>query len=305
VKVLFQGRSYVSDERGRVFLPVTSTEEVQTKARVPPQRLAEGVRVRQARWYPGLQLALDVYRPVRFSFTDRNGTPIAPEGLTSMTVKSSVGGLYRYDATDLDASHWLHAQRVVPTQARLRTVPIEYSIEQVTVRGTNVVNVSQQRFDPNRIQDVRIWLLFFPAEFTVKDAFFGFPIGSSISLHYPDGRVQTLKLEDGRASVPSLPRGEYEVSVDGFGLTLSVPIALSRPQEADVTFLSYLDIAVAALVLVGFLVGLPLAGRTLRRRRLRLVTGRKKAKPRPTRKAKPRPAAKAKPRPTKKGVAGA
>lgn len=272
VEVLFKGRSYISDGQGRVVLPLSSTDDVPSLVRVPPQRLSDEIRVQQARWYPDLRLALDVYRRVRFSFTDRNGAPIDPDGLTSMLVKSTVGGLYRYDAAEMGKAHWLHSERVVPVQARLRVAPIEYSIEQVMVSGTNVVNESQQRFDPNRIQDVRVWLLFFPAEFTVRDAVFGFPIGSTLTLHFPDGESRTIQLKNGRASVAALPRGEYGVSVNGFGLTLSVPIALSRPQESDIMFLSYIDLGAATVVLVAFLVGLPLIGRAMhRRRRLRLV----------------------------------
>lgn len=273
VRVLIDGRTYVSDDRGRVALPAEPSERVLRGIRVPTQEVEEGMRVRQGRWFPDLQLALDVDREVRFSFTDRNGARISPEGLTIVEIKSSVGGIFGYSESDLTRPHWLHAQRVVSLQAGLRVTPIEYSIQRVVVRGGNVVNESQQRFDPNQVQDVRIWLLYFPARFTVRDAVFGFPLGWSLTLDFADGRRMTLALENGRASVPALPRGQYDVSVDGPGITLSVPLALSRPQDAEIMFLSYFDLLAAGLVLVSFLVGLPLLGRLRRGRALIALEG--------------------------------
>jgi hypothetical protein len=269
VEVVFRGETFRTDDRGRVRIPAVSPEAVEGSLRVPTQEVADGVRVEQNRWYPDLQLALDVYRRVSFAFTDRPGLDIDTATIPTITLKSTVGGVYRYRGAELDAEHWLHAERVTTVQAGALARPITYSVQRVMVDGTNVVNRSQQRFDPTQVQDVSIWLLFFPAEFQVRDAVFGFPIGSSIRLTFPDGRELVLPLEDGRVSVRSLPRGEYEVSADGPGLTLSVPLALSRPQDAEIMFLSYYDLAAAALVLVGFIVGLPITARTVRRRRAR------------------------------------
>ena len=227
------------------------------------------MRVEQDRWFPDLHIGLDVYRRVAFDFTDRTGLHIDTERVSTITLKSTVGGVYRYRDEDLGVPHWLHAQRVTTVQAGPIVRPIEYSVQRVTVEGSNVVNRSQQRFDPTKVQDVTIWLLFFPAEFQVRDALFGFPLGSSIRLTYPDGRELEVPLVDGHASVASLPRGEYEVSVAGPGVTLSVPLALSRPQDAEIMFLSYYDLAAIAVVVVAFLVGLPLVARWVRRRRAR------------------------------------
>jgi hypothetical protein len=271
VRVLYGRTTFRSDYRGRVQLPAPSADHVERVARVPTQLVRTRLRVEQARWYPGLELALDVYRRVSFAFTDRNGASIDASTISTLTLKSTVGGVYRYRDEALGADHWLHAERVTRAQAGAVVRPIEYSVQVVTVEGTNVVNRSQQRFDPNEVQDVSIWLLFFPAEFRVRDALFGFPIGSSLRLTYPDGRELVVPLEHGRVSVESLPRGEYAVSVDGPGLALSVPLALSRPQDAEIMFLSYFDLTAAAMLIVGFLVGLPLAARTIRRRRARLA----------------------------------
>ena len=269
--MLYGGTTFRTDDRGQVQLPAPSADHVLRVARVPRQLVRTGLRVKQSRWYPGLQLALDVYRLVSVRFTDRNGASIDASTVSSLTLKSTVGGVHRYRDAALGVGHWLHAQRVTTVQAGALVRPIEYSVQVVMVEGTNVVNRSQQRFDPNEVQDLSIWLLFFPAEFRVRDALFGFPIGSSLRLTNPDGRELVVPLENGRASVESLPRGEYSVSVDGPGLALAVPLALSRPQDAEIMFLSYYDLAFAAILSVAFLVGLPLAARTIRRRRARLV----------------------------------
>ena len=274
VRVIYGGRAFVTDERGRVRVEAASADAIERTARVPTQKVGDGIRVEHDRWYPGLEIALDVYRRVSFSFTDRRGVEIETESISTMTLKSTVGGVYTFRDDEIAAAHWLHAQRVTTVQAGALTRPIEYSVQRVTVEGANVVNRSQQRFDPGEVQDIPIWLLFFPAEFEVRDALFGFPIGSSLRLTFPDGRQLVVPIVDGHASVKSLPRGEYEVSVDGAGLTLSVPLALSRPQSAEIMFLSYVDLSAALLVSLAFLVGLPLTAGAVRRRRARRVAHR-------------------------------
>ena len=107
-------------------------------------------------------------------------------------------------------------------------------------------------------------LLFYTARFQVRDAVFGFPIGSSINLVLPDGSAIRGRL--GHASqiqVDWLPRGNYSVKAFGPGIPLTATVALSRVQDVKVLFLSYLDIAAVILVFLAFLVGLPVLGRRL------------------------------------------
>jgi hypothetical protein len=98
--------------------------------------------------------------------------------------------------------------------------------------------------------------------FQTKDAFFGFPVGSAIRLRFPTGRVERHELdENGRALLPSLPRSDYEVTVDGPGFSFSRPVRLSRNQEVELEVLSYLDIGLAMFVGLAFVIGLPLIRR--------------------------------------------
>jgi hypothetical protein len=186
-----------------------------------------------------------------------------------MVIKSTVGEELTFGKADLKRDHWLFSRRTVTSQDRVASRSIEYSVQEVVVRGSNVVNRAQQRFTPSETGVFKVALLFYPADFAVRDALFGFPIGSTLELTYPDGSTERLALDDrGRAVAPALPRGEYLVSVDGPGLALSAPVALTRPQKADIIFLSFIDIGAAIIGGLAYFAGLPLVGAYVRRRRL-------------------------------------
>jgi hypothetical protein len=147
-------------------------------------------------------------------------------------------------------------------QTGLRIKHILYRLESVTVHGTNVVNRAQQSFLPAKTRNVQITLLFYRASFTARDAFFGQPAGDRIKLTFPDGTVEYYPLDSsGKAAVASLPRGQYKVSVQGGGLPIGRPVALSSDAAVEVAVLSYLDIALVLGILVLLIVGLPLVRR--------------------------------------------
>jgi hypothetical protein len=82
--------------------------------------------------------------------------------------------------------------------------------------------------------------------------------------------MQRLDLDErSRASSGRLARGDYQLKVQGPGISWWVPVSLSRDQEVELVFLSWLDLSVAALLAVLVLVGLPLLGGRLRGRRRR------------------------------------
>jgi hypothetical protein len=103
-----------------------------------------------------------------------------------------------------------------------------------------------------------------------QDAVFGFPAGSAVQLRSPDGQVRRLELDGrSRASSGRLARGDYQLKVEGPGISWWAPVSLSRDQQVELVFLSWLDLSAAALLAVLVLVGLPLLGGRLRRRRHR------------------------------------
>ena len=60
---------------------------------------------------------------------------------------------------------------------------------------------------------------------------FGFPAGSAVQLRSPDGQVQRLDLDGrSRASSGRLARGDYQLKVQGPGISWWMPVSLSRDQ---------------------------------------------------------------------------
>jgi hypothetical protein len=99
-------------------------------------------------------------------------------------------------------------------------------------------------------------LLFYRTEVIVKDAFFGFPIGDAVLVTSPDGRVDRFPLaENGTVNLPSLPRGDYSIVVEGPGPGMARPVAISRNQVLDLKFYSWLDIGLVGGFLAAFAIG--------------------------------------------------
>jgi competence ComEA-like helix-hairpin-helix protein len=221
------------------------------------------------RWYGSgghLRAALDVYYRVRLRYADLHEVAVEPDRVTSIQIRSSIGEQFRPTTRLL----WLRGMRVVPLNGGLESKPIYYTIERAVVGGSNVVNESQQKFFPASQPDVTVQLLFYRARFHTRDAFFGFAVGHRIRLTFPQGTTRHYRLDgDGTVVIPSLPRGNYRVEVEGGGISLGGPVALSRNQDVKVGVISYLDLAVVTALAALFAIGLPLMSRPRRRARMR------------------------------------
>jgi hypothetical protein len=194
------------------------------------------------------------------SFVDLAGIAVDPARLTSLTVKSSTGTRYVYE--DIQP-RWYKASRIVRLRNGLESSPIQYGMESVIIDGTNVVNQNQQRFLVTGKDTWTIELLLYSMRLRGMDAIFGFPIGSSIDLTYPAGRVESFAF-DGENGVylDSLARGLYKVQVKGAsGMAPLTPVALSRDQDVELKVLSSLDIAVGIAFGAILAFGLLLYGR--------------------------------------------
>jgi hypothetical protein len=205
---------------------------------------------------------------VRWSFVDIQGDPVPSGMVESVVLKDDSGGRYQKPGHGV---HWLPASQPVRDNSnRVTARPLDYSVEGVLVNGANAVFRSQQRFRPAPNATWPISLRFYQMQISAHDALFGFPAGSALQLRSPDGQVQRLDLDErSRAGSGRLARGDYQLKVQGPGISWWVPVSLSRDQEVQLVFLSWLDLSVAALLAVLVLVGLPLLGGRLRGRRRR------------------------------------
>lgn len=269
------GRRFQSDRLGRVSLPVTSRAELERRVRVLDTVVRPGVRARFSGWYRGSP-TFALYYAVRLRFVDVAGNAIDPAAIESVELLSSNGLPETY--TDFDGGRrlWLQGRGIVPAGLHQESKDVSQVVQRVVVDDANVVNQGQQRFYPARSRDARIEVLFFSARFEVRDALFGFPIGSEVKLHYPSGRVERHDLgSDGDIRFRALPRGRYEIGVEAAGWSFDRPMSLSREQNVRLQVISYFDVGVIILglmcgVLIILFIGrphlIPVYGKRLSRR---------------------------------------
>jgi hypothetical protein len=255
-----RGRIITADSQGRVQVDSRSGD-IRRDLKVLNTPVSAGVQARLDRFYPGRNIvAVAFYHRVRPAFVDLQGASVPPESVEATTVKGIHGREYTFIGAQ---PRWLQVSRVVPRRnQRLRSKSLRYTVEKVQIKGANVVNAGQQRFRPSETPRFPVQVLLYAARFKTRDAFFGFPLGSAVRLTFPNGRVESHKLEKGGNLVlRSLPRSDYEVTVDAPGFSFSRPVSLSRNQLVELEVLSYLDIALSMFVFAAFMVGLPLIRR--------------------------------------------
>lgn len=238
-----------------------------------------GGEYRIERWYgvrpltrsPGA--AIDRWRPVSFAFHDRSGRAVDPKLIDRVVMKRIDGQVLTLTGEQLAHKILLQTTRVTPLNGQLVSKDLLYRVQSVSIGGNNVVNRSQQAFQPERTRNVDLTLLFYVAKIKVRDTIFGFPIGSAVKLQYPDGRVVRYPFQKkGEVALPPLPRGQYKISVDAPGLAPKSPIAITRDHLTSLTVFSYIDIAVVIVAAAIVLGGLLVARRPALRRRLSPVT---------------------------------
>lgn len=267
-----EGRVFEAGRDGRAY-PPPGLGGSRAALRALDTEIAPGIRARFDRWYRGRRIAaINLYHRVTPTFVDLSGRRVDPRVVTSVVVRGSQG---RRHVLAGDRPHWLQGNRVVPESQGSRSTAVYYSAEKALVAGSSVVHRAQQRFFPGKTRRMELRLLLFAARVTVRDALFGFPIGSAIRLEYPTRREQHYALGRGaELTLRSLPRGDYRISVDALGISGSRPVALSRDQEVDLKVISWLDVAVVLLSLASIALALLFMrrpGPVLSRRRKRGV----------------------------------
>jgi hypothetical protein len=275
--VLFDGKELRTGPDGRLRIVPGDWTRLRQRMQVPTV-WREGRRIRFSRWIGRIDLAsapttdlklaavFNVDYPVRFRFVGPTGKPVPYERISEVELRAATGGVIRVSGKRLREPVLLWGSRVVTLLAGLQQKDIHYRLQTVRIRGANVVNQAQQRYVPATDRSVSVKLLFFDADVMVRDALFGFPVGIAVRVRYPDGTRERYPLGPERTvTLRSLPRGQYEVTVEGLGLPVSSSVALTRPQTIPLKFVTWLDLAAVALAGLTFLVGLPLLGRRMLR----------------------------------------
>ncbi len=195
---------------------------------------------------PEVQVGLNTFELVGEKFVSPDSLPVNPQRITSFTIRSSQGDSFTFADGQ---PRWIPASRVTRRRdGSLDVVKLLYTVTQVTVDGSNVVNKSQQQFyaEPNGTWTIS--LLFYSLRIQAADALFGFPVGQTIALYLPNGQVQTYPLDaSGAVQIRSLARGDYNFRISGVrGLSTLAPVALSKDQTVATRVITYLDLGVVA-----------------------------------------------------------
>ena len=281
------GRTFVSGADGLATIDIYKAGKYRLDALVnqysnPNQRIEFG-RWEQESFQPyrtvqvptdsNIEIGLNVYRELSLSFVDLENSPVDNSRITAVTIRSLQG-----DVFDLKAgqSRWLPASRIARRQTGLQEVDLLYSVINVTIDGSNVVNSSQQRFYLDKSGTWSISLLLYSLHLTARDGLFASPIGRSINLQFPNGDVKNYPLNnDGSVDISSLARGIYHVTLVGAsGMGTTLPVALSRQQFVKMNVITPLDMGVVGLLGAFVFFGLIFYGRPwllwfiLRRNRL-------------------------------------
>jgi hypothetical protein len=280
----FEGHRYTSDARGRVRIP--TTPGAHSLKALPWRHRDWGTRVSFSRWGDDsftparkidvsgdtrIEVGYGVSYRIRQTFVDLQNRPVDAHRVSTVTLASSLGERYRLPSNE---AAWLEGTRVARRLNGLEKTLIRYSLMDARVEGSNVVNQAQQRFYVAKTPTLRIKLSLYSAHFSTHDLLFKTSIGSAILLTLPNGQVEEHPLDgNGEVTLRSLPRGEYGVKVKtGSGISLAVPVALSRNQEVPLKVISYVDLAVGFIVFASTSILLVFSRRPyLRRKVLRVA----------------------------------
>jgi hypothetical protein len=276
-RVVLDGRELRTGPDGSVRIVPGRWADLRRRIQVPTL-WRHGTRARFSRWIGQIDQAVtptrdlevvaafDVDYPVQFRFVGPGGKPVPYDRIDQVELRGATGVVVHATGERLRRPVLLWGSRVITLHAGPRQKDIYYRLQSVKMRGANVVNQAQQRYIPSAEPSVQVKLLFFDASVVVRDAVFGFPVGKTVRVRYPDGSRERYPLgPGGTATLRSLPRAPYDLTVEGQGLAISSPVAITRSQTIPLRFVTWLDVAVGLVVALTFLLGLPLLGRRMLR----------------------------------------
>ena len=206
------------------------------------------------------QVGLNIYHKVKLKFFDLEGFPVDPSRISEITIRSVQGDSFTLKPGD---SPWMPSSRTARYHTGLDVTDLQYSVNSVTIDGSNVVNSAQQRFYAKQDDTWSISLLLYSLHITARDALFASPTGSKVEMIVPNGQSMYYPLDpSGRLDLHALARGIYHVNLIGSsGLGTSAPVALSRNQTVNLKIVTRADMAVVGFGGMLFAVGLIFYGR--------------------------------------------
>ncbi len=249
---------------------------------LPPRLHRAGTAVRFSRWLDGIALAsrpiylhqglndeqagFQVSHPISVRFSNGAGRPVPLSAVKRITMANSLGQRYTF-APD-QPPDMLPANRIVRDRFGLFALPIRYSVRDVMFGGANVVYGGSQSFFVHEHRTWTVRLLLFPMRIEVRDALFGFGVGSAVRVRLVGGSSRTVRLGSGHAvTLSGMPRATYDLVATGPGIGLSSPATLTKPLVARLLLLSWVDFAAVGAFALLFVVGLPLVGGRIKRRK--------------------------------------
>ncbi len=205
-------------------------------------------------------------------FVNRHGSPVPTSRVGAVELANTSGATVDVHGGD---AVWLPGQEITSGPDGPTTRAVTYTVTKVDVAGSNVVNSGQQRVVPSIDPRPAVRLLLYTVRFVGRDALLRSHAGTRVHLRHPDGSVTEVALHSHGGVVRDLPRGDYDVTIEGGTFHLAHPLAISRDQTADIDAVSYLDVIVLAVAVTVAAAGVLLIGRRLRRaRRVTTWTGR-------------------------------
>ncbi len=207
-----------------------------------------------------IQAGLNIYYKVGQTFVDLDGKTVDPKRISKITIKSLQGDVFSYPDGQ---PRWIPISRTARRANGLEVTQLQYSVMNITVDGSNVVNQAQQRFFAKPNDTWKIQLLLYNMQVSVQDALFGTPVGRVVRVEFPDGQTHTYRLDNvSTTEIRSLARGIYHIQVIGVkGMISPTPVALSRNQQAIIQVITDKDMEVVGAAGLVVVIGLLLIGR--------------------------------------------
>ncbi len=261
VTIRLGGLSALSDGAGRATFSAVPLSGAAARVGVKAQVVSDGLRVRLYRvgidpYHPSFQRRLLVElaedRQVDITVVTPNGKAVDPSGITGLSMTDNLGSTLTLGGKQLSRPVWLES--LIPALGKdgIYGRLVTYTLQSVTVHGSNVVNQGQLRLVPFSASKWVIHGLFFDLSVRATDALAGSPAGTKVKLVFPDKSNITKAMGSlHSARFADLPRGDYTVIVQGGVMNLRSPLRLSRDQELSEKVVTTGDAALSMLVVLG------------------------------------------------------